>query len=181
MLRGAAPCCVVTFFLIRPRAAGWPVPPCVAPSEGVCPPAVHRKGFVWGRRSYRFDGLADSRPSRETIERLLSILHRSLRLGAGRWRIGPATGAWGLPVGGRNSKCASHSFRSSGFISARREVSIRTPPRGRSHRNLYAKWQASSARGSQTLWPLVRMTADADRCHLGGRPRLAPRPAWDLP
>jgi hypothetical protein len=43
-LRGASSCCPVTFFLIRARASCWPVTARVAPSKGVCPAAVHRRG-----------------------------------------------------------------------------------------------------------------------------------------
>lgn len=44
--RGVSSYCPVTFFLIRARVPGQPVPPRNAPSEGVCPPPVHRRGLA---------------------------------------------------------------------------------------------------------------------------------------
>lgn len=44
MSGGASLCCPMTFFLIRACAAAWPLPPRAAPSKGVRPPPVHRRG-----------------------------------------------------------------------------------------------------------------------------------------
>ncbi|MDQ1068730.1 hypothetical protein QFZ32_004170 [Streptomyces canus] len=66
VLRGASLCCLVLLRLLRARPAGHPVPPRDAPSEGVCPPSVHRRGCHrgWQQDCHGTANEADARVGR---------------------------------------------------------------------------------------------------------------------
>ncbi|MDQ0908730.1 hypothetical protein QFZ22_004715 [Streptomyces canus] len=154
VLRGASLCCLVLLRLFRARPAGHPVPPRDAPSEGVCPPSVHRRGCHrgWQQDCHGTANEADAR-SEEWTGRLSTLYRRLLTARAGPPSLAlPEDGWWISTRGG--SRCGARS-RGATLVERGRAARVQWSSPGLKHGPPPPRpVQHSSA------WPAVRSAVD---------------------